>query len=260
VQTIGGQQVYSSRPVSCQAPTDTLELEAGYEIYRNSKLIAVFAERRSVVSSTSLPISGSIGPVSINLNYTFQSTPKGDAVTAGPFYDLDPQNENIGTPLKYTVRAKGSGCGNYNPSTPYNNSFGYTLNPSAAEITIDSNGDGRPDFYPEADFIEARTSPSDAVTLSMDQALWRGRVPSMPMTITVAGNNPSGTVTVYIRNLLLTAPVVNGVAQVPAEAYQHAANQLFCDCSQKAFAVYSGDVNNSAARSRSIDVYIANYD
>jgi serine protease len=110
--------------------------------------------------------------------------------------------------------------------------------------------------------IGGTITPSDSVVLSMDQNLRRGQLPSQPLTVTVAGNNPSGTVSIYLRDLndlLLTVPVVGGVAQVRPEDYQQATSR-FCDCTLEAFAVYSGDVNNATARSRALDVTIWNYD
>lgn len=239
---IGGQPYYSNEPASCQIPTDELEFEAGYEIYRNSKLIAVFNERRSTLSSTSLPISGSLGPVAFNLNVTFPPTGKTDKSLAGPFYDFDPQNSNFGTPLKYTIKARHGGCGNFNASTPYNNQFAYALG-TEGEIVVDADGDAIPDFYPPAWFLERRLGdPTPHVQMVTDAMSPVNQWNTSQITATVAGNAPTGSVTFFVDGKpKLTRPLVNGAATVYPEELVPACNVY---CPYQVIGQYTGDANN----------------
>lgn len=243
VQTIGGQQYYTNQPVACQIPTDQIEMEAGYEVYRNSKLIAVFNERRSTLSSTTLPINGSLGPFSYNLNITFPSTAKPDNSSAGPFYDFDPQNEDYGTPLRYTIKAKGSGCGNYNASTPYNNSLAYAM-ANQGDIIVDGDGDAIPDFYPGSLFLEKRLGEPSAHVQLVTPVEYPGmnQWNVSQITATVAGNSPTGFVTFYVDGKQkFTRPVVNGTVTALTEELVGGCSSY---CSHQVIGQYTGDSNN----------------
>ena len=154
-QTIGGNTYPYSYPASCAYNTDTVDLEASYKIYRNGKLLVTYGEQRSGANGS---LNFSAGFLTGSVTWT--NPPANTATRAGPFFDYDPYSSVIGTPLTYRVVAESGGCGN-----------GYTNNYTGfytkdTTITVDSDGDSRPDFYPLAELNKKR-----------------GRIPLDPFTI-----------------------------------------------------------------------------
>lgn len=212
---IGGQYYYSQRPVACTVHTDTLDLEAGYEIQRNGKTIASIAPQRSILSSTSLPITGNLGAFSINLSYTLPVAHRVDETRAGPFYDYDPHNENYGTALKYTIKAKIDGCGNYNQFTPYWNNFAY-VSSTQSDVTIDADGDGKPDNYPRGLFFQKRLGDrSSAIQITPEYPSAMNQWSPSSFVVNIANTNNSGLLIFYANGIKFhTIPLSNGRANV----------------------------------------------
>ena len=144
-ETHGGQTYQYSFPATNYPQTDTVASESQYIIYRNNKELARFSEVRDVLRN----YSGSYtigGFLKLSLSGTLPvATPDGKA---GPFYDLDPQFAPLSGPLSYQVQATGSTCGN-----GYSNSWAGSPG-RFSSIVVDANGDGRPDFYPAADWFK----------------------------------------------------------------------------------------------------------
>jgi hypothetical protein len=149
-QYIGGQYYQQSTPVMCQGSHDIIDIDAGYQLFRNGKLIASIAEQRKISSGTSISLKDNFfGFLDLSLKVVLP-TSSDYSGEAGPFYDYDPHNTDVGTPLSYEIRAVTSPCGP-----------GYTNSYSGGSATtnviwVDSNGDGRPDYYPESVYISKK--------------------------------------------------------------------------------------------------------
>ena len=144
-ETHGGQTYQYTQPATYVPETDTVASESQYIIYRNNKELARFSEVRDVQRN----YSGSYtigGFLNLTLSTTLPvSTPEGKA---GPFYDFDPQFAPLSGPLTYQVQATGSSCG-----IGYSNAL-FGSPGRFSTIVVDANGDGRPDFYPAADWFK----------------------------------------------------------------------------------------------------------
>lgn len=149
-QIIGGQPYQFSQPATCTYRTDTVDVEAGYDVYRNGKLIARLAEQRKTATGVSLSSSSTFfGFMDLKLTVITPPGAVDPGGRAGPFYDYDPHNNTVGTPLSYTVQATAQQCG-----PGYTNYFSGGGGNSGT-VTVDGDGDGRPDYYP-ADVYAAK--------------------------------------------------------------------------------------------------------
>jgi hypothetical protein len=199
--------------------TDYVDTESEYKIYRNSKLIATFEERRSVSSGNSYSIGGSFGPINVRLTGVVPPSALGPAGSAGPFYDFDPQNENVGTPLQYRVEARSSGCSvNHASGRPYNNSIA-GVSMTNATVILDANGDGRPDYYPPGPFVAARQDPNPRMAVwnpTEHEIVWYWQAAEASLKTTITGQNPTGTVSYFVGGQLRgTRTLTNGSAEIP---------------------------------------------
>jgi hypothetical protein len=148
-EIIGGQQYFRTGPPNCSTRTDAVDIEPEYKIYRGSKLLAIFPERRQIVSSQNgFPVIGNIlGFLDLKLSAALPVTTSLPIGIAGPFYDFDPQFVPLGTSLGYTITGQSQGCGSF-----YDNSDVGILFNLSESVAVDADGDGRPDYYPLAEW------------------------------------------------------------------------------------------------------------
>jgi hypothetical protein len=247
---------YGSVPVTCNIVMDIVDTEAEYKIYRNAKLLATFSGAKQITSGQSFSLKDTFGAISASLRLTLSPRSLADPGKSAPFYDFDPQNENFGVPLVYTVLAETEGCSQpYSPGLFYNNQFTGWIR-SQSTINVDSDGDARPDFIPQGVFFMSRLpAPNPAVRLTVpDETVWFWQ--DAIATVTIVGTNPSGSVNFFKDGLLAaTVPVVNGIAQVNYSVLKQVG-----DWRRDSFlvvAVYSGDANHASGYSEvvPIDLY-----
>jgi hypothetical protein len=146
-------RINCQRQVNGNLVTESWDVEARYMIYRNNKLLAQIGEQVAVRplagAGVSFAWSESQG---WRLRGSVESPNPVDTTTkAGPFFDFDPYNLPVGTPVIYTIRSSISGCG------PNTMAPGLGAQYSESTLTFDGDGNAQPDFYPAAELATKRS-------------------------------------------------------------------------------------------------------
>lgn len=149
-------QLYDSRrPFGQQIYWVDVLQEADYRIYRNGRLIATLAGTNNGAGSKEQSVSYSGNGFSLTLSVSLPKAPQPGEVV---FYDYDPYQGAMGTPLRYQVVAERQGCGAFlNNSGP-----AYTgRSVIQTEFYVDAGGDSIPDFVPQSVVQSLRAAPAD---------------------------------------------------------------------------------------------------
>ncbi|MDC6169593.1 hypothetical protein [Paucibacter sp. XJ19-41] len=167
-ELIGGQWYDRSFPAPITITNVSMMEESEYTVYRNGRKLTTLAGRRSEQGDSNYGTDFSSWGVSFQLNLGLPKRP-GIGGDSPVFYDYDPYQGTVGTPLRYEVVASANGCG-----PGYNNSL-TGAGTVRSEIYVDANGDAQPDFYPLDELVRRREgagtappTPSDPNRTSFD--------------------------------------------------------------------------------------------
>ncbi|WP_431259533.1 hypothetical protein ACQ86G_04785 [Roseateles chitinivorans] len=128
--------------------------EADYRIYRNGKLIATLAGTNNGRGSDLLKVPTiKTNGFAITLSYSMPVKPEPGEVV---FYDYDPYQGQVGTPVSYRVEAQRQGCGGF-----YNavGTIYIGVNTFTTQVPFDADGNSIPDFIPESVVQAYRMGP-----------------------------------------------------------------------------------------------------
>lgn len=135
-----------------------LSEEAEYQILRNGRLITKISAGFAVSNDYSARAPKiNFGFVTLRLRFPVPNAPDFTVQNGDPvFYDFDPYQGNVGTPLRYEIYSWRKGCVGAG-GILYGNLGGLQR---SGQITVDSNGDSRPDFITLADWQSKLNEPS----------------------------------------------------------------------------------------------------
>jgi hypothetical protein len=129
--------------------------EADYRIYRNGRLIATLAGQNNGAGSKAQSVDYTSNGFAFTFTYSWPVKPQPGEVV---FYDYDPYQGQLGTPLNYRIEAQRQGCGAFaNANGPLH--IGANL--FRTELTVDGDGNSIPDFIPESVVRDLRAAPAD---------------------------------------------------------------------------------------------------
>lgn len=125
--------------------TFRLSEEASYRIYRNGRLITTINGAIATAKDQNIsapPIN--FGFIKLKLKGSIQGNPELQSTSTEPvFYDVEPYQGVIGTPVRYKIEVWFKGCGAIENTVPTAGSL-----VSSGDIWLDNDGDSYPDFYP----------------------------------------------------------------------------------------------------------------
>ena len=193
--------------------TETWDVEAEYSIYRNGKLIARIAPQVNKSASPGFSFTWTASSGWKLPSVVRPRSPIDTSTKAGPFYDFDPYNLPIGTPVNYEIRSSISGCDAASLAP------GLGAQTRQNYVAFDSDGNAQPDFWPAAELAARRAS-------SIGIGSWEGNLYDSQRKVKIAQFSMEAPLALStVTNIEIAVPpdyvVIGGGVQGTAAPYGH---------------------------------------